>query len=327
MTARRKRIQPDRPAPKLGSWGRAVLRASRVLSGDAKVLIAVLSELDRGSGAFMNDVGLAAQTGSHPAYVRRLRADLVRVGVLKKVEVPGSRLDFWFLVLPADIEREPEAGLTLEQRRRWVRDRADELDTALTDEARSSYAEVSTEARSSYTGVSRVRKNSGPGEQEDRPPEHPGEQENRQADVRTSCPSKHDKAVQTGLSVTLQAVETQRVSHSATTSPPECDTDRSRSETGSATAPPSAAQPNGGLPGDGKQRTPELPGAARCPRCGEPASGPGRRCDEPCHRAGIARLLDVARGQDPPITAPEDAVTLPPAAAAEWGGPAARAAG
>lgn len=108
-----------------------MIRASYLLPGAHKLVIELMRELDRGDGAFMGPAEGAHQLGLSLSHFKEVRAELQRQGLLKRQEVPGSRLDFWYPCLPIACEPEPPAGAKNEERRRWVRDRADELDQHL----------------------------------------------------------------------------------------------------------------------------------------------------------------------------------------------------
>lgn len=212
MTRRGLPRPEQRPAPKPTTWQFAVLRASRVLSGDAKVLLTVLWELDNGDGAFMNAGGLADQTGGHPSYVKALRAQLAAAGVVQQVAVAGSRCDFWF-VLPPDCDSQPPRGVTLEQRRRWVREAADRFDARMrAREGGRSDPTPATEGRSSDRTRAEVLTRS-----------LQVRSEVLRAEGRSSARPEHETAPLRRLSVTLKGSETGSV-----TLPRESDSDRSR---------------------------------------------------------------------------------------------------
>jgi len=83
----------------------------------------------------MSESELAKQLGMNPDHVSALRLHLLRLGLLEKVEVPGSRVAWWFIQLPAAIEREPPAEIRslapqrrTEVRRAWLSYQAEMLD-------------------------------------------------------------------------------------------------------------------------------------------------------------------------------------------------------
>lgn len=133
MTRRRQRPRPDyRPTPALPrAWAPVIARASRRLSGDTKLLFALLVELDRPKGqdvggVWMSEGELAAQLGLSVDHVSNLRRHLVALGLLNRRDV--GTWHYWFPTLPEIVEPTPPAGASSEDVRRWLRYQAEALD-------------------------------------------------------------------------------------------------------------------------------------------------------------------------------------------------------
>jgi hypothetical protein len=87
----------------------AVVRGSIRISEGAKLLFGLMAELDQPKrdgvgGCWMSETELAKQLGMNPDSVSALRLHLLRLGLLCKLEVPGSRVDWWFLAFPDVVE-------------------------------------------------------------------------------------------------------------------------------------------------------------------------------------------------------------------------------
>lgn len=128
-----RRARPVRPCPPVSWWGIAVIRAAYRLSGDAKHVLALVRELDRGDGAWMSPALMAQQLGMNLSYFKELRAELQRLGLLLRVEVEGSRLDSWFLRLPDGFPTDWPKGAKSDEKRRSLREWADALDRHIKD--------------------------------------------------------------------------------------------------------------------------------------------------------------------------------------------------
>ncbi len=114
-----------RPAPQLGHWGYAVIRAADGISYGAKLVLGLLMELDRPDkdgigGAYQDPARLAEQLGMGVSVLKDIRAECQRLGLLARESVSGSRLDYWFPRLPPGFEYRPPADASQDNKRAWL---------------------------------------------------------------------------------------------------------------------------------------------------------------------------------------------------------------
>src|SRR5437867_1739319 len=129
---RRPSVRPDRrPGPQLTWWHFCIVRACYRLTEAQKHVWELIRELDGKDGAWMSPAEMARQVGMPLKSFHDHRAALQRLSLLIRVEVRGSRIDFWFAVLPDKFPTEPPPGT--EAKRAWVREWADALDRYLRD--------------------------------------------------------------------------------------------------------------------------------------------------------------------------------------------------
>lgn len=216
MSVRQRARPASRPCPKLTWWQVVVIRASWRLTAVQKLVLWLMYELDRGDGAFMGPAEAAQQIGVSLSHFKETRVDLQRLGLLVRVEVRGSQLDFWFPRVPADFETEPPRGATQPERRRWVREWADTLDGRIKD------------------GISDLSRTEFPTYPPQNRTEFPKAQDGN------SVPSEHVQPAKSGLSDTLKAVS-QRVTTAVIT-----DANASR-ESESRTAVSQERKPRGNI--------------------------------------------------------------------------------
>jgi hypothetical protein len=127
-----RRARPTaRPAPPLTWWHLAVLRACPAVSDAVMRVLTVLFELDRPQkdavgGAYQEPGRLAEQVGKTVNAFKLLRLEAQQLGLLEHADVPGSKLDYWFLQLPPGFTCPdgPPAGARQEDRRQWVQTHA-----------------------------------------------------------------------------------------------------------------------------------------------------------------------------------------------------------
>ncbi len=213
----------------------AIIRASYELPPAGKLVIGLCRQLDRGDGAFLAPAQAAAELGMGQRYFEEVRAGLVRLGLMVQVIVQGSRLDFWFPRLPPEFPMEPPPDSSQEERRRWVRQWADELDRLLErgKPAGNWYRpERGKPAPSPYTERGKPAQYSA-GNPRSPDPLSAGL---THSDRGKPALTEHESTRSGPPTVTVKALTTQGLSQSPT--PPDSDTERARSKKTTAAEQP-----------------------------------------------------------------------------------------
>jgi hypothetical protein len=215
-------------------WAFAIARACHALTGDEFRVYSVILDLDRPErgdvgGCYMAELELAQQAGVSLDYGRRVRRTLATYGLVHRVEVAGTRADFWFADLPQPVDRVPPGGARVQEKRAWVREQADALSAHIRAVKLAGQTSPGTERLDAQTSPGYAR---APGELYPDQALQPGKVSH--VDRQSLPGSERGNGGFQHLNVTLKPF-TERLSQSRQL---QSDTERTRSENGTDKAAP-----------------------------------------------------------------------------------------